>query len=335
MVQPESRKVPKNKVQAGPKLYGASFIKEYGRLESRRSARFGTVFSVIVMSIEGDGDIPKEVAARVLESVRSSDVAGVLAKGRMAILLPETDYFGSISAIRKLVRSLAPLTGGGGHSVPGGPSRPGGKPPLFSQATFGKDAKGFDGLIGAALDKMQEQERSLRAALDIDNKLFWEIIGDIFSGSCDGIRNATFDAGTGHELPAFFIDRVNEMIIKEIQRNPQRKGILYFSTRKISGELPIIRAIGEAGVTATRIFLAGKYDSDLPGFKNATPVYLDDPRLKETFFTFFLSEDSAYALVLRENWGETYSCFHTSDPYLVEGLIYKFQTEYSLQEQLG
>ncbi len=323
MVQPESRKVPKNKVPAGPKLYGASFIKEYGRLESRRAARFGTVFSVIVMSIEGTGDIPKEVAARVLESVRSSDVAGVLAKGRMAILLPETDYFGSISATRKLARSLAPLTGGGG------------KPPLLSQATFGKDAKGFDDLIAAALDKIQEQERSLRAALDLENKLFWEIIGDIFTMNCDGIRTATFDAGTGHELPAFFIDQVNEMIIKEIQRNPHRKGILYFSTRKISGELPIIRAIGEAGVTATRIFLAGKYESDLPGFKNATPVYLDDPRLKETFFTFFLSEDSAYALVLRESWGEAYSCFHTSDPYLVEGLIYKFQTEYSLQEQLG
>lgn len=323
MVQPESKKPPKSTVPAGPKLYGASFMNEYGRLESRRAARFGTVFSVIVMSTEGGGDIPKAVAARVLESVRSSDVAGVLAKGRMVVLLPETDYFGSISATRKLAGSLAQLTGGGG------------KGPIFSQATFGKDAKSFDDLIGAALDKVQERKKSLRAALDLDHRLFWEIIGDIFSKNCDGIRNATFDAGTGHELPAFFIDQVNEMIIKEIERNPQRKGILYFSTRKISGELPIIRAIGEAGVTATRIFLAGKYGSDLHGFKNATPVYLDDPRLKETFFTFFLNEDSAYALVLRESWGETYSCFHTSDPYLVEGLIYKFQTEYSLQEQLG
>jgi hypothetical protein len=153
--------------------------------------------------------------------------------------------------------------------------------------------------------------------------------------NCDGISNATFDAGAGHRLPGFFIDQVNEMIVREIQRNPRRKGILYFSARKISPELPIVRALGETGITATKVFLAGKHEGNLVGFKNATPVYLDDPRLADTFFTFYLSEDSGYALILRENWGETYSCFHTSDPYLVEGLIYKFQTEYSLQEQLG
>ena len=294
-------------------------MREYGRIESSRAVRFGSAFSVVVVSGADNAELPRDTAAAVLGSIRSSDVAGMLAGGCIAILLPETSYFGSLSTIRKLSLSLDHGTG----SL------------SFSEATFSKDAQSFTGMVEAAIGKLKDKKESLRELLDIDSKLFWEIIGDIFSKNCDGISNATFDAGAGHQLPGFFIDQVNEMIIREIQRNPKRKGILYFSAPKISPELPIIRALGETGLTATRVFLAGKHEGNLVGFKNATPVYLEDPRLADTFFTFFLSEDSGYGLVLRENWGETYSCFHTSDPYLVEGLIYKFQTEYSLQEQLG
>ena len=322
MVQPESSSASKKKVAAKLKFYDAAFMREYGRIESCRAARFGNPFSVVVISAEDAGELPREVAEGVLGSIRGSDVAGVLAGGRIAVLLPETNYFGALSTIRKLTLSLKP----GSSST---------KTLFFSEATFAKDARSFTGMVEAAMEKLKEKRLSLREILDIDAKFFWEIIGDIFSRNCDGISNATFDAGAGHRLPGFFIDQVNEMIVREIQRNPRRKGILYFSAPRISPDLPIIRALGETGVTATRVFLAGKHEGNLVGFKNATPVYLDDPRLADTFFTFYLSEDSGYALILKENWGETYSCFHTSDPYLVEGLIYKFQTEYSLQEQLG
>jgi hypothetical protein len=323
MAQPESIAASKKKPpSARHRFYDAGFMREYGSIESSRAARFGSVFSVVVISAgDGAGKLSKEVASEVLKSTRISDVAGMLPDGRIALILPETNYFGSLSTIRKLSDSLV------------SPSAD--KPLLFSEATFGKDARSFTGLVEAAMGKLKEQRLSLREVLDIDSKLFWEIIGDIFANNYDGISNATFDAGASHPLSGFFIDQVNEMIVREIAQNPRRKGILYFSARKISPDLPIIRALGEAGVTATRVFLVGKHEGNLVGFKNATPVYLEDPRLADTFFTFFLSEDSGYALILRENWGETYACFHTSDPYLVEGLIYKFQTEYSLQEQLG
>lgn len=319
MVQPQTSSVSNKSAVVKPKFHDASFMREYGRIESSRAIRFGSAFSVVVISAADNAELPKETAAAVLGSIRGSDVAGMLAGGRIAILLPETSYFGSLSTIRKLSLSL----------------NDGAKGLSFSEATFSKDARSFTGMVDAAMGKLKDKSGSLRDLLDIDSKLFWEIIGDIFSKNCDGIFNATFDAGAGHQLPGFFIDQVNEMIIREIQRNPRRKGILYFSAPKISPELPIIRALSETGLTATRVFLAGKHEGNLVGFKNATPVYLEDPRLTDTFFTFFLSEDSGYGLVLKENWGETYSCFHTSDPYLVEGLIYKFQTEYSLQEQLG
>ncbi len=143
MVQPESRAASKNTPSAARhKFYDAGFMREYGRIESSRAVRFGSAFSVVIISAgDGAGELSKEVASGVLKSIRSADVAGVLAGGRIAIILPETNYFGSLSTIRKLSAFLPP-----------GPAD---KPILFSEATFGRDARSFTGLVDAAMGKLK------------------------------------------------------------------------------------------------------------------------------------------------------------------------------------
>jgi hypothetical protein len=63
-------------------------------------------------------------------------------------------------------------------------------------------------------------------------------------------------------------------------------------------------------------------------------IPLNDERFSTVAFTFFINEDSAYAIVSKEGWSGTWSSFHTSDPVFVEGLITKLQRDYALQEQL-
>jgi hypothetical protein len=322
----------------GERFFDTGFVSEYCHLETLRSLRFGTVFSIILVNSAGAllradpgvKDNPAAPAAgwlqeKLLSSLRSCDVAGVVDDDHAVALLPGTDYFGSLTAIRKLSKAFSEETEGG----------PSGPPPVLSQATFPRDGRSFEELLDKALKRAEEMKGSLRQTLGLDTKLFWEIIGELFGKGHTGSTNASFDVGGGFGLTELFIDQVNELIVKEIRRTPQRKGILYFSTKKISPDLPIVKVIKDAGNTATRIFLAGEYEKDILDFKNAAQVHMDDPRLNDTFFTFFLSEETGYALVLRENWGGTFSCYHTSDPYLVECLIVKFQREYSLQEQLG
>ncbi|MDP2689172.1 MAG: hypothetical protein Q8P48_03555, partial [Deltaproteobacteria bacterium] len=311
------------------RFYDASFIREYGNIESLRAARYNTCYSILLIDIEGAGGgdgskaLYEDIAGAVVASVRSCDIAGGLGERRILVILPETDFFGTLLTIRKLSRSLDPYLSTKALSI------------IFSHATFPKDGKGFGELLSRAEALVNGKRFSLWEKLNLKDMIFWEIMGELASKSYQGFDNSSFDAGAGMSLPEFIVDQINELIVNEVARSPQKRGILYIASKRISSSLPIIKSLGMAGNVAARVFLVGEAGPDLQEIKNATPVPLNDPRLKEIFFTFFLNEDTGYALVCREGWGGTLSCFHAADPVLVEGLITKFQGEYALGEQLG
>lgn len=317
------------------KFHNASFISEYGKLESLRAVRQNTNYSVILVSIgglEGSqttikdprvlGNIQK-VAAAMVSSVRNCDVVGMTDNKQIVAILPETDYFGALSLVRKLITGTEQLKGQLETSI------------SLSHGTFPKDGKTFEELLVTARRRVELKRDSIWDKLGLEDKLFWEIVEGLFSRGYHGFDNSCFDAGMGFELTEFFIDQINDLIIKEIKRAPLRRGVAYFSGRKITPALPVAKALSGAGNLSTKIYLAGECEGSARDFKNAVPLSLDDPRLKDTFFTFFLNENSGYALVCKENWGATFSCFHTSDVYVVEGLINKFHCEYSLHEKQG
>lgn len=312
-------------------LHDESFVSEYGRIEAIRAARYNTSFSLVLADISGIGqEVPasayafKQVASAVLNTVRGCDVVGMTGDGMVAMILPETDYFGSLVTIRKLARAV--------EQASSGPDLP---HVVFSQATFPKDGRGYGDLLSAARTKAVVKMDSLWERLDLRNRLFWEVVGELASGSFKDPCNASFDAGTGQALSEFFMDQINELILKDVARNQQKRGIMYLASRKVSSAMPAARFLNAAAAFTTKVFLVGEADESAWDIKNATPIVIDDPRFREIYFTFFLGEDSGYALICKENWGGIYSCFHTSDTTLVEGLIAKLQTEYSLQEQLG
>lgn len=314
------------------RFYDAFFVSEYGRIESTRATRYNACFSVILIGAgepgafsEGEEGLEflRKLATAVLGSIRSCDVAGLSEDGQLMVILPETDYFGSLIASRKLSRALSAALMDEEGKV------------LVSHATFPRDGRDFKELTAVAAKRVAERRDSLWERLECKGKLFWEIAGSLTGRNTSSFDGASFDAGSGQDLSEFFIDQINELIIKEIARAPQRRGIMYYGTRNITASLPVVKMLGTAGSTATKVFIVGESEGGAWEVRNAMPLLLDDPRLRETFFTFFLNEDTAYALICKENWGATYSCFHTADPVLVEGLITKFQNEYSLQEQLG
>lgn len=323
------------KKQFPARFYDAFFVSEYGRIEAIRATRYNTCFSMILIGVYERGKAMdpesaegalflKKLSAAVVASVRSCDVAGLSEDGSIMVILPETDYFGSLIASKKLSRALSiAMRSDAGFNV------------LLSHATFPRDGRTLGELTAVAARRLSERKDSIWESLGCGEKLFWEIAGSLAGRSITGLDGASFDAGSGQELSEFFIDQINELIIKEIARTPQRRGIMYYGTRNISASLPVVKMLSTAGSTATKVFLVGEGEGSVWEIKNAMPLLLDDPRLKETFFTFFMNEDTAYALICKENWGATFSCFHTADPVVVEGLITKFQNEYSLQEQLG
>lgn len=318
------------------RFYDAAFIAEYGKIESMRASRYNTCFSVVFINIEGLGaksileddtslEFIRKLVAIIVESVRNCDVVGLHDERQIAAILPETDYFGSLAAIRKLSKSISFFL-----------KRERSKATvLFSQATFPKDGKGFGEILSTAVKRIPERRESLWEKMDLKGKLFWEIMGELSGKVYEGFDNASFDAGGTNPLTEFYIDQINELVVKEITRTPQKRGIAYFAAKNIFSGIPALKPLSSAGTMAAKVFLVGEAGERMGEIKNTTAIPLDDPRLREVFFTFYLNEDSGYALISRENWGATFSCFHTADPCVVEGLINKFQVEYSLQEQLG
>lgn len=312
------------------RLHDTAFIREYGTLESLRAARYNTCYSILLVDIEGadngteDGKaVYADIASAVTASVRSCDVAGSNGPGQILVILPETDFFGTLLTIRKLARALDPFLSTRALSV------------IFSHATFPRDGKGFGELLSRASALVKEKRSSMWETMHMKDRIFWEIIAHLASTPRREFNSSSFDAGAGMELSEFIVDQLNELIVNEVARAPQQRGILYIASKKISSALPIIKTLGLAGNIATKVFLVGEAGADLQEIKNATPVPISDPRLKELFFTFYLSEDAGYAVIYKEAWGDTLSCFHTADKVLVEGLITKFQSEYALGEQLG
>ncbi len=316
------------------RFYDTFFVNEYGKIESLRASRYNTCFSIVLLSVEGGGkgrladesaggQVMHGLASRVVESVRNCDVVGLADERRIIVILPEADHFGSLMTVRKLSRAVEPISDGTPFSV------------ILTQATFPRDGRGFGELVGTAATRARLQKESLWARLRLRDKLFWEVMGTLTASAPSGYNDSTFEAGGDRPLTEFFIEQLDELIVKEISRTPQKRGILYFSSKKISQRLPLVKNLNAAGAFSTRVFLVGEPEENAWEIKTATPLIIDDPRLRETFFTFYLNEGTGYALICKENWGATYACFHTADAHLVEGLITKFQSEYSLQETLG
>ncbi len=327
------------------RFYDSFFINEYGAIEVDRSQIHGAPFSVIIIHVESvdrERSEPtksellsflRELVSSVNEVVRNCDVTGILEDRRIVIILPNTDYFGSLITSKKLSTSLEPLTdeSGPGASI------------ILSHASFPKDANSFEDLVGMATRRISLRLESLWHTIELKDKLFWEILATLTGASKTMQDCATFDIGSDYGIDNNLIQRINEGIIQEISRTPEKKGILYIGVKEVTNELPIKKPLSYISKSATNIFLVGEGKDDNSelstagpkiDIKNATVLNLNDPRIAGVYFTFFMNEDSAYALICKENWGDTHNCFHTSDPYLVEGLITKFQREYELQERL-
>lgn len=335
---PINQDAPDNSFKLNPnRLYNDFFITEYGKLEILRAEQYNKKFSIILTHIEEFSNLKKrlekdelstflkKLIKPIMEVVRSCDVIGRVDEKKLIVILPETDYFGAYITIRKMKKAVEDsLKKGEPYS-----------PIIFSNASYPRDGKGYGELLGAAEKRINEQKEGLWLKSGFENKPFWEIISTLISREGSEEKNsAPFDLGKGFDLPIFFLDRLQEMLIQEISRTQNKKAVLYLGVRKITHDMPILKAIDAIGITATKIFVVGEGEEGRWNYANTIPIYLSDQRLLDTFFIFFLAEDFSYAVVCRERWGEQYSCFHTVDPYLIEGLINKFQKDYSLQEQL-
>src|SRR4030065_8491 len=212
--------------------------------QTLRAEGYNKNFSVILVNIEGFNNLRKkleknelleflkELIKNMMKALRDCDVIGMVEDKKLVVILPETDYFGSCVSVRKLKKAIEHITTKGEPyaSV------------IFSNVTYPRDGKGYGELLGAAENRIKEQREGTWLKLGFEDKPFWEAISVLLEGKGYEEKDiASFDLGQGLDLPVFFVDRLQELVLQEISQDPRKKGVLYIGIRKISQNLPLLK----------------------------------------------------------------------------------------------
>lgn len=317
-------------------FYNDYFVNEFGRLEALISERYGRSYSVVLVYIEGFEELSEQVERQqiiellkaliriVIGVVRNCDVVGMVQSKGLIIILPETDYIGSLITVRKLRKAIEALKLH--DTIPLSIS--------FSHASFPRDANGYGELVSVAEKRLEDYRGGLYGRVDMEARPFWENAYTLLNEDFDSSKIKRFDIGVGLELSDSFRELIAGLVMDEVSRTPQKRGILYISPGKLSQNMTIQRTMDDIGETNTKVFIIGEKGGKNIKLAHAIQIDLADKRFLDTFFVFLLRDDIAYAFIAREGWGGRISCVHSTEPYLITCLIEKLQRDYSLQEQL-
>ena len=305
-------------------------LHHYGKTETSRSSRYALSYSIVMVklsAVEGGSTsyLPKleqKVIDRIFSVIRTCDAVGKTVGYTFIILLPQTDYFGSLITTRKLLDAFEPLSEEAAQYA---------KIEVM-QASYPHHGTDFKKLLDVVEDRLRRKRASLWTTLNMDKKIFWEMLETAAALEEKDIHHAQFETSPDGELKEDFVYTVNDAIINEIMADPYKRGILYISLPKIAKNEPLVARLQGVFDNETKIYIVGEksgVDFDNP---NIIVRHLTDQRLLETSFTLFMNKDVAYGLFTKESWGGVKTCFHTSDKFLVEGMITRLQRDYAMEE---
>lgn len=323
--------------------FGLSFFVEYTEKELTRSQRYGRPFSLVVLRVDGAGDLAhmhgKEAVRTLLRSVlgavgrvaRDVDLVARLGDEEFGLLLPETDHFGALMFQRRALAATADdakvreMTATLPVSM------------VVGASTWQRDGKELDSLLSAARGRALQGRRSLArrlAALE-----FWPSVWELLEGELSSlIPGGGFATSEGDDLQpssrrlvmsADTLRSVRAEVMRQVAREAGGRGLLYASAGAdaIHASLPMLESLARGGAAWT-VHLLGKRGPSSLVHPVVTPVYVDaqDPVCRHDLL-LFLSEQTSYALVRKGDGG---AAFHSSDGPLVDHLISRLQQAYDL-----
>jgi diguanylate cyclase (GGDEF)-like protein len=319
--------------------YNLSYFTDYAAKEIYKARRYGRYFSLLTFSVDNLPQLrmrlgvaearraTRGVIRALSRLIRDADVLAKASDSELYLLLPETDFFGSLMFVRRAlaaareepdvqaVEARLPLSLVAGAS------------------TFPKDGEDFDDLIHRCRQRMDSARLSLHRKLHLDGLSFWEEV-ELLMGAPGSPRLPTDDraepARRGKVTPTFF-EELQREVANDLMRDPTARGVLYLGVPEVRADLPLLAGLNDVPPEfGPRVYVLGRR-ADLDSHPAIAPVFLEgDERMARSEFLLWLTEHAAYALLHRRGKGTAWA-FHTSDATLVDGLIAKLQSEYDLQ----
>ena len=321
--------------------YSFYYLADYVEKELSKSKRFKRNLSLILLRIENISEIKGAFSEYIINStfqkfvgvvfdcVRGTDIVAKKEENEYYVLLPETDYFGSLITVRRLISALkGKIYMQEGEMSTGFSLR-------ISSGSFPKDGGTLDMLLYKINKRMEEQKKSLFCKFSLEDKHFWDCVDILLA---EDSKSATASAGSAEDpmvegiskqlaINEETLEDIIETLADELSINASLMGAFFVKLGEHGKKLfERVNSIS-ADPTVLRIYnLEVDKNTDAPPFVRNIKIPEDNAG-KGNFF-IAVTEDFSYGLFFRKEQNGKIKTFHTSDTFIIENLIAKLQDKY-------
>jgi diguanylate cyclase (GGDEF)-like protein len=329
--------------------YSMAFLTDYFEKERYKAGRFRRPLSIVFLIVDNFSRLKEQtretlvsgalsnMVDAVRKALRDSDLIARVEANRFCVVLPETDYFGTVLASRRLRKAVRECRTfrymGTEHHLD----------PFFVSATFPRDGKNLMDLWKDAEEKYHGQKQSPFHRLHLPEKVLWNAF-DILVGKpeyYDLLRE-------GRSVPYFsrfkrdrgrnghfclsrenFLRMVESVAQDTVSRNMKR-GLVIAAGPRPEIFKQIFLSLGPDAGNGRNIYIIGRAGSTRFDSKNILYVNAEDEQLRDREIILFLKENGAYGLFATDRQDEVCG-FNTADEWLVDSMMEKVQETYRLQ----
>jgi len=269
--------------------------------------------------------------------VRDSDLVAREEGNRFCIVLPETDSFGALLAVRRLRKAVKEECRiqflGTDYFLQ----------PFFMSATCPRDGREFPELLRVAEEKFARQQKSPLHRMRLADRPFWDafeiLLGkrehyDLFRKGEDVPYFLRFRKDLGRNahfsIPRETWLRILEAVAQDVAASPEERGIVIAAGPTPEIYKQIFLSFKPSTTPRRNIYVVGQSGSTRFDSKNLMYVSTDDELLKDREFVLYLKEGGAYGFFCAARESEV-DGFNTADESLVEAMVEKAQDMYQLQ----
>ncbi len=331
------------------RAYSMAFLSDYFEKERYKAGRFRRPLSVVFLIIDNLSQLQEqtretlvagavsEMVEAVRKALRDSDLIARMEPNRFCVVLPETDYFGSVLAarrFRKAVRECRSISyRGTDYSLE----------PFFISATYPRDGKEITDLWLTAEEKYRMQIQSPLYRMRLTEKALWSAF-DIMVG-----KPEHYDLLRAGKVVSYFSQfrrnmgrnghfclqretflKMVESIAQEVRTLSARRGLIIAAGPRPENYKQIFLSQGADTENGRKIYIIGRAGSTRFDSRNLLYVNAEDDQLQEREFVLFLKDRGTYGLFATAREDEVCG-FNTAEEWLVDSMMEKVQELYRLQ----
>jgi GGDEF domain-containing protein len=329
-----------------------AFFNDHASKELYKARRYNRRLSFIQLTIDNYTELKskfldreiEEGQNRLLEKVnevlRDADIMAQYKDNIYHILLPETDYWGSLVTQKRLRHAID------GELKLSNMQREALIEVYMRSASFPADGATLEALERVTTGRLERLKSGLLYRSKLRQKDFWTIVSTLL-----GPKGETFVAADLKKsrqtmaryeapgksryvtMPSSRLVEILKSLCREVTEPGRSSGVLFYGCRDFDDVRRDLPNLDDLEQSSTTLFLLGGRQRVSWEMQRVVPIFIDDERFQKTTFLLYLNEDYAYALFAEES-ADGVSGFHTSDFYFVENMITKLQELYKLRSKI-